>query len=330
MTLARELVRFDAHAGAHRPALRCGISVGLPMLVLLALGRVDLLGAAAFGAFAAIYGRDLTVPSRTVVQTVTGTGLTLSVGVGLLAAHLPAAPWLELAVLVALAGVATFAGELVGWRPGGPLFFVFAAGAYAGAPALDPSAALQVLATTATTAAFAVLVGSAGAVFPTHRRARREPLAVTARDVLRGGIVTDVVLVCALTGVVAVGAGVEHLYWALVAAVVPLSVRGATQRTARGLLRVGGTVAGLVVAYPLLETGLPVWGVVVAAVVLQIGAELFVLRNYAVALVFITPLALLVGGTMHPAGTSELLLDRLLATVVGVGVALAVLLVRRR
>ncbi|WP_181782750.1 FUSC family protein [Pseudonocardia pini] len=330
MTLVRELVRVAPHAGAHRPALRCAVSVGVASLEQLAVGRLDLLGAAAFGAFTAIYGRDLTVPGRTAVQALTGVGLTLSVAVGLLAAHLPGAPWVELAVLVALAGVATLVGGIVDWKPGGPLFFVFAAGAFAGAPVQPGGTVLEILATTAGAAAFSVLIGSVGAVFPTHVRARRPVAVRTAREVLRSGIVGDVVLACALTAPVAVLLGVEHLYWALIGAVVPVTAVGGTQRLARGLHRIAGTLLGLAVAAPLLAAGLPGWAIVVVAVVLQVGAELFVLRNYALALVFVTPLALVVGATMHPAATGELLTDRILATVVGVLVSLAVLALRRR
>lgn len=329
-TLVRELVRFEAHAGAHRPALRCGISVGVPMLVLLALGRLDLLGAATFGAFAAIYGRNLTVPARTQVQAVTGVGLVASVAVGLLAAHLPASPWLALLVLVGVAVAGTIGGEVVGWKPGGPLFFVFAAGAFAGAHPLGLSASLQVVAVAAGSAGFAVLVGSAGALLPGHVRRRAPLVAVPLREAVRREIVLEVLLASAVTAPLAVLLGVEHLYWALVAAVVPLSVPGSRARAARGVMRVGGTLGGLAVAAVLLALHLPGWAIVVTAVVLQTGAELLVMRNYAVALLFITPLALVVGTTMHPADTPALLTDRLVATVVGVLVALAVLGLRGR
>ncbi|GAA4544580.1 FUSC family protein [Pseudonocardia xishanensis] len=320
MTLVRELVWVGPHAGAHRPALRCGISVGLPMVALLAAGRVDLLGAAAFGAFTAIYARGLTVPARTAQQAVVGAGLTASVVVGLLAAHLPA--WQGLIMLVGVAVAATVAGQVVDWKPGGPLFFVFAAGAFAGAPAFGFAAALQVVAVTAGTAAFAVLVGSAGAVRPTHVRAAAPLVAVPLRAAVRREIVLEVLLACAVTAPLAVLLGVEHVYWALIAAVVPLSV--AAGRVARGLHRVAGTLLGLVVAVPLLAAHPPGWAIVLVAVVLQVGAELFVLRNYGLALVFITPLALVVGSTMHPAPIGDLLADRLLATVAGVAVALLV------
>ena len=148
------------------------------------------------------------------------------------------------------------------------------------------------------------------------------------RAAVTRGTVTDVLVACLLTAPLAVALGAEHHYWALVAAVVPLSVPGPTQRVARAVLRIGGTVAGLGVAAALLSPDLPAWAVVLVVVVLQGCAELFVLRHYAVALLFITPLALLVSRLTHPGPTPELIADRLLATTIGVAVALLVLAAR--
>ncbi|MFP5020730.1 FUSC family protein [Pseudonocardia phyllosphaerae] len=329
-SVARELVRFAPHDGAHRAAIRCAVSAGVPMLVLLATGRLDLVGAAAFGAFTAIYGRNLTVPGRTLVQGVCATILTLCVAVGVSVAHLPGQPWTGLLILAVVAGLVTVAGETVGWKPGGPLFFVFAAGAFVGAPPMPPGEALGTVATTAAVAAFSVLVGSAGAVFAAHVRARRPLVVAGPRAVLAAGMPTDILIACLVTVPIAVGLGVEHTYWALVAAVVPLSVHGRHERVTRAVLRVAGTAGGLVVAGGLLALGLPVWGVAVVVVVLQACAELFVLRNYAAALLFITPLALLVSNLAHPLPPVELLLDRLVATAVGIVVALVVLVLRDR
>lgn len=57
---------------------------------------------------------------------------------------------------------------------------------------------------------------------------------------------------------------------------------------------------------------------------LQALAELLVGRNYALALVAITPLALLMVHLAAPAPTSQLLADRGIETVIGVLVGLAV------
>lgn len=60
---------------------------------------------------------------------------------------------------------------------------------------------------------------------------------------------------------------------------------------------------------------------------LQIGAELLIGRNYALALLCITPLALAMGQLVAPRPVGPLLLDRALETVLGFLVAVLVMLV---
>lgn len=59
----------------------------------------------------------------------------------------------------------------------------------------------------------------------------------------------------------------------------------------------------------------------------QAGAELFVGRNYAITMVFVTPLALLMIELAAPSDPLVLLRDRTIDTLIGVivGVAVAVL-----
>jgi hypothetical protein len=334
--LIEELIRWEAHAGAHRPALRCGVAVGVPLVLLVLLGRFELAGFAGFGAFTAFYGRFLRFPFRSRQQALIGALLTANVGIGLLAAHLPGAPWGTFGVLVLLTAVMAVIAEVVGWKPAGPMFFVFAAGASSAMPAHDASGILLAVGVTAASAAFSVLVGAAGGIV---RRDgwQRGPLRVArVRDVLARGsgsrsTLVDVVLAVAFAGLLTAGAGLDHGYWALIAAVVPFSVPGPTKRLARGLLRIGGTCAGLAVAAVVIALDLPAWAVIVAIVVAQLGAELFVMRNYGIALLFITPLAMLLG-TPGSGGvdTGALLAARLVTTAIGIAAGIVVLAVRHR
>jgi hypothetical protein len=332
--LIAELIRWDAHAGAHRPALRCSIAVGVPLVLLALLGHFELAGFAGFGAFTAFYGRALRFLFRSRQQALIGALFTASVGAGLLAAHLPGAPWSTLGVLVVVVAFTALVGDVVAWKPAGPMFFVFAAGAASALPARDASGMLLAVGVTAAAAAFAVLVGAVGGLV---RRDgwQRGPLRVArVRDVLARGsgsrsTLVDVVLAVACAGLVVACAGLDHGYWALIAAAAPFSVPGPTKRLARGLLRIGGTCAGLAVAAAVLALGLPPWAVIVAIVVAQLGAELFVLRNYGIALLFITPLAMLLG-TPGSSGvdTGALLAARLFTTAIGIAVGIVVLAVR--
>ena len=324
-----QLFHFGPDGGAWRVAVRCMVSIGVPMLVLLAIDRLDLLGAAAFGAFAAVFGRELGPGARARLQALMGAGLTASVLIGLAAAHLPWRPWSGTVVVVAVGIVACVLGNVVRWKPAGPLFFIFASGAFAGAPALGAAQAALAVGVTVATAAFAVLVGAAGAVATGHvrRSAGSGDRAVRGRwrDAAGDGMLVDVVAASTLAAAVALALGLEHVYWAVLSAVVPASVSLRGPWIAKGTHRVVGTAAGVLLAAPLLMLAMPGWAVVVVALVLQLGTELFVPRNYGFAMLFITPLALLISNAAHPGDPAKLLLDRFAATVVGIGIGMLVL-----
>jgi uncharacterized membrane protein YccC len=108
----------------------------------------------------------------------------------------------------------------------------------------------------------------------------------------------------------------------MVSAVVPLMGVDITQQVVRGVHRVVGTLVGLVLAGGLLAVDLPVLALIAVVVALQAGAELWVGRNYAIALVFVTPLALLMVHLVAPVPPSVLIVDRGVETVIGVAVGL--------
>jgi uncharacterized membrane protein YccC len=127
-----------------------------------------------------------------------------------------------------------------------------------------------------------------------------------------------------LAGTVATASGIGHPYWAMVSAVVPLVARELRPQVVRGVQRLVGTLVGLGLAAALLAADLGGLAVIVVVVVLQATAELFVGRNYALALLAITPLALLMVHLASPVPAPVLLLDRGLETLIGVSVGLLV------
>jgi len=127
-----------------------------------------------------------------------------------------------------------------------------------------------------------------------------------------------------LAGTIATTSDIGRPYWAMVSAVVPLVAVDFRHQVVRGLHRVVGTFAGLVVAAGLLALDLGGLAVILVVALLQAVAELLVGRNYALALVAITPLALLMVHLAAPVPTSELLADRGVETVIGVGVGVLV------
>lgn len=316
----QDLVRLQPQPGAHRVAIRAGVSVLVPLLTVLALGHPEWSLYAVFGAFCAVYGRNHVHLPRVVMQASAGTALTLAVTLGTLVGTL------EHRVLLAVLGNAVVAGlgarvaAVQDWHPPGPLFLVFAFGASAAfehRPGDVPVAA----AVAAATAAFAVLVGNVGALVRRTRRPR--PRLWPGHRPAYPWLPAQFALAVLVSGALASGLGIGHPYWATVAAAAPLSGRGSRGQLVRGLHRIGGTLVGLVTAAALLSLGLGAVAIVLVAAALQIVTELLVGRNYGLALVFITPMALLMGqlAVVRPVG--PLLVDRAVETVVGTTVALA-------
>ncbi|WP_099021684.1 FUSC family protein [Mycolicibacterium palauense] len=141
-------------------------------------------------------------------------------------------------------------------------------------------------------------------------------------------VMLRVAIAAPLAGTAAVVVGLGHEYWAMAAAVLVLHQgvdRVATLQ--RGTERLVGTVVGLGVAAVILSIhpqGL--WLIVVVAL-LQFAIEMFVVRNYAIATVFITAIALTISSGTHRVDVGGVVADRGLDTVIGCGVAIVVYLV---
>lgn len=320
------LVRVGPHAGAHRVALRAGLSVGVPLLLLTVTGRVDLTVYAAFGAFASLYGRGAAHAARAGMQVAAGTALTAAVGLGALVALLPGSAWWAVAVGSVVAAGGALLADAGSWHPPGPLFLVFAFTVSASVPS-SATTPLVAVGVAAACAAFAVAVGAArpGRWWPRPQVPGLAVHATLARPGYRLHLLRYL-LAPAIAGGVSTGLGWGHAYWAMVAAVVPMAAPDLTGRLVRAAQRLAGTALGLAVALALLALHPTGVAVVVLVVALQVAAELLVGRNYALALVAITPLALLVGQLARPLPTSTLVGDRALDTLLGVAVAVALTL----
>ncbi|MFC4605984.1 FUSC family protein [Rhodococcus kronopolitis] len=138
---------------------------------------------------------------------------------------------------------------------------------------------------------------------------------------------TRVLVACLVAGGVTVAIGTDRPDWAVITAVLVLH-QGPDRilGTYRGIHRVAGTVVGVLVFAVLFSLHLSGVWLVLTVMALQLLFELFVSRNYGVAVVFITPLAILIGNTGQPhAAVAPVVWERLVETAIGVTVALVVL-----
>ncbi|GAA1963697.1 FUSC family protein [Nocardioides panacihumi] len=327
MGLLARLVTLGPHAGAHRIAIRASVSVLVPLLVLLWTGHLEWSIYAVFGAFTSLYGRERTDRARLTLQVEAGVTQVAVVTLGVLVGISDQRAWISIPIAAAVAVGASYESTRRGWHPPGSLFQVFGFAAVASAPATGADVLPAVL-VAGGSALFSVLVGIAG---PAVRRVRLAPGPPALPDRPIGGAVEGVwryalqsgagVLVA---GSIATSAGIGRPYWAMVSAVVPLVARDLSVQLTRGLHRVIGTGLGLLVAWALFALDVQGLALVLLVAALQAGAELLVGRNYALALVCVTPLALLMVHLVAPVPTHELLADRGVETVIGVAVGVAV------
>ncbi len=332
----RELVRFGPHLGAHKVALRVVVSILAPLLVLLAIDRLDLAAYALLAALASVYGRMAPTRQRLSVQAAFGLcQVTLIVlGAALSAAAAPG--WLIVLITAIAAGVGTMLADARSWRPAGSVFFVFGLGVSAAVPTDWPgvgTAALLASSALAFTLLVTLVSGAGKQGLRARRRLAGQPTGsypALARPAPNWRIILTHAAMCfvgaGIAGGIALSLGWQHPYWAMVSAVVPVVGTSTSGQLIRGSHRVLGTLIGLVVAVLLFGWQPQGLLLVLILVALQAGTELVVMRNYSSALLFLTPLTIGMALLNGPVPILPLVIDRGLETVVGVAVA-AVLIV---
>nr|WP_231712988.1 FUSC family protein [Arthrobacter sp. zg-Y820] len=324
----RDMFRIAPANNDHQVAVRCGLGVGLPLLLLLGLGRIDLAIFATFGAFTGIYGRNEPHRQRFGHQLRAAALMLAVITAGALTSRLDPGPWEIVLGTTAVAGLGTLATGFWRLRPAGSLFHIFAYAAISSVPGQPPL--WQALLAAGATVAFSLLLGLSGWLRPAYRTPWVKPNRPRFTWLQRRAIYADAgqyAVVAAVAGSIATAMGIGHNYWAMVAATVPLVGLTVRNRMYRGLHRILGTFAGLLLTALILLPGLEPWQMVVVIALLQFGAELLVARQYALAQVVITPLALVSTELAHPSNAVLLIQDRAVETVIGAAVGMAMVLV---
>ncbi|MCY0905903.1 FUSC family protein [Arthrobacter sp. H14-L1] len=256
---------------------------------------------AVFGAFAGMYGREERHQLRLYHQTVAASLLLTGVMVGAVLSALDAPHWVLVTVEASLAAVGSLVADRANLKPAGPFFGIFALGACASLPSIAPLP--LIFAVVSGAAAFSVLLGFAG-------WARARKWEVGARRVtasirgprLRSSLVHALryALAIGISGSVGQLTGDGHAYWAMAAAAVPLAGADFAGRIRRGIHRILGTFAGLGLTAVVLSGRPGVVALSILVAVFQFPTELFMARHYGLALVFFTPLILIMTVLAHP------------------------------
>jgi hypothetical protein len=327
------LFRLNPAPGPRWPlAIQASLAIALPIAALTIAGRPELGYQAAAGAFTALYASHLPVIDRVRVLPLVGAGLLAAAALGTLAGSTPIVTLVGLALVTIVSSAAAFGFSL---GPPGPLFFVLIYGlsTHVAAGGADPLVYLAAL------AGGIVLAGLLAASPLALRRVRRMPRR-HLRALLPGPTwpapARELLLRAAIAAVVGtlIGAWLdpERAYWIVGAAIAVIGI-AADRRSAfsRGIHRVIGTVVGA--ALFLVLAPLPITGLWLALVLgaLQFTIEVVVVRNYALALVFITPLVLLLtGAATGEAGSLAVAVERVVDTLAGAALGAVTGLVHAR
>lgn len=122
-----------------------------------------------------------------------------------------------------------------------------------------------------------------------------------------------------LTCVVSYGFHIGHPYWAVMTTALVMSVSAdRLALTHRAFHRITGTVIGIAAFFLIHATHPSGFALLVIALVLVFCVQMLVVRNYALGVIFVTPMALLIstaGNPYRPVG--EIAGERVLETVIG-------------
>ena len=317
-------------------AVRVAAAVGLPLLALDAIGRLDLAVYAAFGGLAMLYGHSEPAKRRVESQIVAGTGLVLAMAMAMVWSAAQAPLWILGLLLALTVSVAATLGTVMRWIPRGEMFFVLVLLIVAAIPASWENLPLA-LAVGAGGAAFSVLLAAINGIGAStgeenpdgwRRRIATGYAGLDRRQHL-------VVLAAATVGVLAawslaLALGIGHPFWAAVtvAALMPALATPEVWRRAIHLML--GTIGGVAIAGILFSFDPGPLVLIGIIVVCQAVAEIAVSRNYGIALLFFCPLAIGMSNLSRGAPWPPILVDRLAEAALGVAVAFVTIFAGRR
>ena len=327
----------------HVSAVRVAVGVAVPSLALLAAGRPELMIYAVFGALTGMYGRDEPHQLRLKHQGQAALLLVGGLAVGVFLSISQLHSWVLVLTETLLAAAGSLFADKVALKPAGPFFGILALGACASVPTTVHWHTAVLIG--AASAACSIVVGFGGWV---RRRAwergaeRNVPALRGARRRSAWIHAARYIAAVGAAGSIGVLSGSGHPHWAMAAAAVPLAGADMPSSVYRGLHRIVGTLAGLVVvavvlfpwdfsplrAFPGHEAAV----LALLVIVLQFTTELFMTRHYGLAMVSFTPVILLMTQLAAPSDPHVLVAERAVETLLGAltGILVVVMIRRRR
>lgn len=317
--IRREAAEYFTPNKSDRPwqlPLAIAIASGLPVMIGAWLGNIGAGTLASIGAMTIVYLPRTRLDQRMLAVMSASCGMIACYALGQAAQMVPE---LRVPVIVIAALLVTMSCRFYRVGPPGPLFFVMAAAIGAYAPG-GPDVLAEKLGVFALGSVFAVAVAF---LYSVHILRSWEPLPLEAppKDHV-GEILTDSVIIALFVGL-SLGAadllGFDKPYWVPVSCLAVM--QGSRMRLVwnRQVQRIVGTLVGLVLTWLLFSVAHSPWHFAIAVPVLLFIVETVIVRHYALAAIFITPLTITLAEASLASGTdaTPLLIARLSDTVLG-------------
>lgn len=274
------------------------LCIGTPLLMGWYFGRIDLGASACLGGLVILYLPRAGVTATMVTLITCSFGFMVSHALGLLFSFNANAAALTVG---AFSGLIHWIKNYFGMRPPGNFFFIMLMSVGACQP-FHPADIPMRIGLLGLGTMFACLLALAYSLYRIRKGQKIEQNLIVVR-VKHYTNISESLVVGSFAAVSLLAAHALRLgfpYWVPISCLAVMQGIDSGHILRRGIQRVSGTFLGLGLATVLLKLQLPSLGLCLCIILLQFTIEMLVVRNYALAVVFITPLTIFLAETTNP------------------------------
>lgn len=312
----QQLLQFNRSDRRWQMPFCAALASGLPLMVGLYFDHLDYGLVSSLGGLVFIYTASTPLAHRMMMLMACAFGMSACYALGIMS-HL--VTWLQVPVLTVMTILVAMLCRVYAIGPPRGLFFMMAAaiGAFTPVDLLELPLRVGLFTMGCLLACLIAFFFSLHAL----RLQAPQPVAPLPAPNFDAMVTDPVVTGLSLGGslLLALALQLDRPYWVAVTCITV--IQGASLRAIwnRQIQRIAGTGLGLLLATALLTLPLPPWGFPLIIIALTFLVESLIVRHYGLAVVFITPMTLLLAEASHlgQGSAGSLLQARLIDTVVG-------------
>jgi len=316
-----------------KQGIHAGLAMGLPVAIFTFAGQQSYGLIASLGGFVALYCADRDMKDRIIALPFVAIGLIIASGLGILSAF---NEWLTIACLILVTTLSVIFTIGIQLGPPGPIMFILmtAVSNHLAAPerlggAAVPGHTILILVAIGSAMAYLVILLSM-LIRPDGqdgKNTEQRPLSMDIKfDRLAASMAIRIVLCVIFASVISKPLEVHRSYWVIIAAVAVLQGGNNDKQTTtvRAIQRLLGTLLGVLVFETIAFTEPAGLWIVSIIMLLQFATQVVIARNYTLALIFITPLALVTTTIGYLSDSDVSVQGRIIDTLLGSVIALIV------